>query len=341
MTPALSTEGLTVGYVHRRRRTAVLSDVSLTVPPGRLVCILGPNGAGKSTLLRTITGSQRPLAGTVEIDGRDLDSYGERELARRVSVVLTDRIEVGTMFGDELVALGRYPHTGRSGRLRARDRAAVRWAIDAVDAGALSRRRVGELSDGERQRLMVARALAQEPSLLVLDEPTAFLDLPRRVELIDLLATLAHGIGLAVVMSTHDLDLALRLADHLWLVDPPNGVVTGSPEHLAFSGALTTVFSTGNVVIDSSTGTLRPRRRHSAGRTVRITGTASAAVWADQLVERLGFERSRDVDGDVDVEIETIGADTATPGWRVRIEGRDVVCSDLGGLEAVLRHDRG
>ena len=336
MTAALTTEALAVGYVRRRRPTEVLSGLALTVPRGRLVCVLGPNGAGKSTLLRTLTRSQPPLAGRIEIDGQRLDSFSERTLARKVSVVLTDRVEVGTMLGDELVALGRYPHTGRTGKLKARDRSAVRWAIDAVDAGALAHRRVGELSDGERQRLMVARALAQEPSLLVLDEPTAYLDLPRRIELIDLLASLAHTTGLAVLMSTHDLDLAVRLADQLWLVDPARRVITGPPEHLASSGELTEVFSTGTIVVDASTGSLRPRRRHSSSRTARVRGDGSAVAWVEQLVERLGYER---IEAPADVEIERVEIGAATPSWMVRIDGRETVCADLTAVECVLRPD--
>ena len=170
---ALRTRDLAVGYRTRRARRAVLEHVSVTVDSGELVCLLGPNGIGKSTLLRTIARMQRPLWGSVELGGADLRAVSHAELARRLGVVLTERVAVEALTVRQIVGLGRYPHSGWFGGLADRDRAVVGWAIDAVGVRHLAERDVSRLSDGERQRVMIARALAQEPLLLVLDEPTA------------------------------------------------------------------------------------------------------------------------------------------------------------------------
>ena len=176
----------------------MLERVNLTVEPGELVCLLGPNGIGKSTLMRTLARMQPALWGSVELGGTALESLSASDLARRLGVVLTERVAVESLRARQIVELGRYPHSGWLGSLTDRDHEVVSWAIDAVGANHLADRDFARMSDGERQRVMVARALAQEPVLLVLDEPTAFLDVPSRVELMGLLRRLTRGGSLAV-----------------------------------------------------------------------------------------------------------------------------------------------
>ncbi|MGH3665817.1 MAG: ABC transporter ATP-binding protein, partial [Egibacteraceae bacterium] len=243
----LTSHALAVGYRRRRRADRVLlSGLELALPAGELTCLLGPNGSGKSTLLRTLAGMQEPLSGEVRLLGDDVGALEPRERARRLSVVLTEPVDTGLMRAADLVALGRYPHTGWGGRLSDDDVAAVRWALRVTGAAPLAARRVLELSDGERQRVLIARALAQQPAVLALDEPVAFVDLPRRVELTQLLRDLARECGLAVLLTTHDLDLALRSADTLWLIDPhaepDQRLRTGAPEDLLLAGAVAAAF---------------------------------------------------------------------------------------------------
>lgn len=231
--------GYRIGRSFRPARTRTVADrLAATACRGELTVLLGPNGSGKSTLLRTLAGLQPSLAGQVLLDGQDLAGLAADELARRVAVVLTDRVDAGLLSARELAGLGRTPHLGFAGRLGARDREVVAWALAAVGAGALADRPAGELSDGERQRVLTARALAQEPSLLVLDEPTAFLDVPSRVGLVELLRRLADERDLAVLMSTHDLELALRVADRVWLLGRDHRLTSGTPEQLALSGQI-------------------------------------------------------------------------------------------------------
>lgn len=218
MTPvmtAITTNRLTVGYRGHR----VVEDISLSLPCGRLVCLLGPNGAGKSTLLRTLCGFQPPIAGTVTISGSDITTMSAAEVARLVSVVLTDRPLTSSLTAAEMVGMGRAPYTGFWGRLSDDDRRLVSEAMQTVGIAPLATRRMGQLSDGELQKVMIAKALAQHTPVIVLDEPTAFLDYPSKVAVMKTLARLAHDEGKTILMSTHDLELAAQLGDELMEIE--------------------------------------------------------------------------------------------------------------------------
>lgn len=218
MTPAMTaitTNRLTVGYRGHR----VVEDISLSLPCGRLVCLLGPNGAGKSTLLRTLCGFQPPIAGTVTISGSDIITMSAAEVARLVSVVLTDRPLTPSLTAAEMVGMGRAPYTGFWGRLSDDDRRLVSEAMQTVGIAPLATRRMGQLSDGELQKVMIAKALAQHTPVIVLDEPTAFLDYPSKVAVMKTLARLAHDEGKTILMSTHDLELAAQLGDELMEIE--------------------------------------------------------------------------------------------------------------------------
>lgn len=218
MTPvmtAITTNRLTVGYRGHR----VVEDISLSLPCGRLVCLLGPNGAGKSTLLRTLCGFQPPIAGTVTISGSDITTMSAAEVARLVSVVLTDRPLTPSLTAAEMVGMGRAPYTGFWGRLSDDDRRLVSEAMQTVGIAPLATRRMGRLSDGERQKVMIAKAMAQHTPVIVLDEPTAFLDYPSKVAVMKTLARLAHDEGKTILMSTHNLELAAQLGDELMEIE--------------------------------------------------------------------------------------------------------------------------
>lgn len=218
MTPvmtAITTNRLTVGYRGHR----VVEDISLSLPCGRLVCLLGPNGAGKSTLLRTLCGFQPPIAGTVTISGSDITTMSAAEVARLVSVVLTDRPLTPSLTAAEMVGMGRAPYTRFWGRLSDDDRRLVSEAMQTVGIAPLATRRMGQLSDGELQKVMIAKALAQHTPVIVLDEPTAFLDYPSKVAVMKTLARLAHDEGKTILMSTHDLELAAQLGDELMEIE--------------------------------------------------------------------------------------------------------------------------
>jgi iron complex transport system ATP-binding protein len=284
----LNTHGMAIGYREPRHETRVLaSDLSLTLHAGELVCLIGPNGVGKSTLIRTLAGMQTPLAGQVELAGRNLSSLSAHERAQHLAVVLTERISVGMLTSYLMVSLGRHPHTGWTGRLTAEDHEVVRWSLLAVGAEELATRPVTELSDGERQKVMIARALAQEPVLLILDEPTAFLDLPRRIEVMRVLRHLAHTTGRAILLSTHDLDLALRSADRLWLMAMDGSLIDGGPEDLVLNGGIEAAFRSERMAFDAESGSFRLSA--VARGTAAVTGEGLPARWAARALERVGY----------------------------------------------------
>jgi iron complex transport system ATP-binding protein len=336
VTPAaLCTHGLVVGYEGRRSRREVLRDLNLSVRPGELVCLLGPNGVGKSTLLRTIGKMQPALGGRIELGGIDLDGLSAIELARRLGVVLTERPVVGSLTARRVVELGRYPHSGWFGHMGARDLAAVSWALDAVGARPLADRDLSQLSDGERQRVMIARALVQEPVLLLLDEPAAFLDLPSRVELMGLLRRLARGGGLAIVLSTHDLELALRTADTVWLVMPDGRMRSGVPEDLVLAGDIAAAFESRHIRFHAQERTFRlvntPR-----GRAV-VHGTGLHAALATAVLEREGY--AVDSAGGGKAARLTLHFDDDGRSWRASLRGRRVEGGTFAALAAVARDD--
>lgn len=285
--PNLSTEQLSIGYEHGASARCIAGELDLTLKAGEFVCLLGPNGTGKSTLIRTLGGMQAPLQGTIRIAGQSFLDIPPRQRARLVSVVLTDTLPVGMMDAYAMVALGRHPYSGWFGQLNAEDRTRIEWAIQAVGAENLARRQVAELSDGERQKISIARALAQETQVMLLDEPTAFLDLPRRVELMAILRQLAHQEQLALLLSTHDLDLALRFADRLWVLDQSGHLIRGYPEAIAMSGDFVSIFESENLDWDPQIGSFRTHP--SPCLFAQVEGSGIAALWTKRALERLGF----------------------------------------------------
>jgi iron complex transport system ATP-binding protein len=327
----------TGGFGSPGQARPIASALDVGLRGGELVCLLGPNGAGKSTLLRTLAGLQSPLAGDVRFDGVPLADWTPRQLARRLAVVLTDRAVPGLMTGAELASLGRHPHTGWTGRLGAADLDAVDRALGAVDGRQLAPRRLAEMSDGERQKMMVARALAQEAEVLILDEVTAFLDLPRRVETMGLLRQLAHDRGCAVVLATHDLDLALRSADRLWLL-AGGELIQGIPESLVLDGSFGRVFAAEGVTFDRASGTFEmPRRRRGTVGVEAAPGCDGAAVrWTRRALDRVGWEAPAERSDPPSVVDPVVHVEPG-PTWRLcRPRAEPVLCSQLDDLLAAL-----
>ena len=215
---------LTTGYRQRGQERRVGENINASLYSGELTALLGRNGAGKSTLMRTLAGFQPPLEGRVEVEGRSITDIKGRDLACTIGVVLTEKPALENMDAEALVGLGRMPYTGFWGALGEEDKAAVDRAIRLVGIEDLRKREVQGLSDGERQKVMIAKALAQDTPVIFLDEPTAFLDYPSKVELMELLRELARSEDKTIFVSTHDLEIALRLSDRFWELDKKNGL---------------------------------------------------------------------------------------------------------------------
>ena len=237
-----TTHDLAVGYRNGKTDVTLLQGLNLSLEKGKLVALLGQNGAGKSTLLRALTCDERPISGTIKVNGMNLADMSQKDRSRLIGLVSTERIQAGALTVTELVGLGRQPHTGFLGRLDDEDHEIVRQAM--ADAGIIGKadEYVASLSDGERQKAMIARALAQQTPIIILDEPTAFLDVASRIETMRLLQTLAHERGKAVLLSSHDISQSLMLADELWLITTDRQVITGKTSDLVASGAMDRLF---------------------------------------------------------------------------------------------------
>ena len=228
MEPYLYTARLAVGYGGK----PLIENICLHVRRGEIMTLIGPNGAGKSTILKTLARQLTPMAGAVYLDKQALGQMAEKELAQRLAIVTTERIDPELMTCRDIVSTGRYPYTGRLGLLRAEDRAIVESALVQVHAGELAELPFAQVSDGQRQRVLLARALCQQPDVILLDEPTSFLDIHHKLELLDILKNLVRQQRLAVVMSLHELDLAQRVSDTVVCVEKSGALRMGPPEQI-------------------------------------------------------------------------------------------------------------
>jgi len=243
---------LTIGYQQKNNTKKVATDLNASIRQGELTCLLGSNGVGKSTLLRTLSAFQPKIDGQVIIAGKPIEDYDDKALSQLIGVVLTEKPDVRNMTVRELVGLGRSPYTGFWGTLSKDDYQIVDESIRMVGIEPLSRRFIDTLSDGERQKVMIAKALAQQTPVIFLDEPTAFLDFPSKVEVMQLLKRLAHEMQKTIFMSTHDLELALQVADTIWLME--KGLLSvGTPRQLADNGVLSRFVERGDITFDSQT----------------------------------------------------------------------------------------
>jgi iron complex transport system ATP-binding protein len=286
--PVLSARGLAIGW-SGRFESILASGIELELRAGELAVLVGPNGSGKSTLLRTLVGLQGPLRGAVSLCGSELGRISVEERSRRAASVFTDRFDPGYFTVFDIVAFGRYPYTDARNRLEPRDLAAVRGAIAVVGLEDLAGRGFSELSDGERQKALIARAIAQDCPLLVLDEPTAFLDAPARVEVFHIARDLARRSGKAVVLSTHDIDHALRYADSLWLMDRRHRFKSGAPEDLVMAGNIGLAFDGEGFRFDRASGSFRSASTESPLAVVIAGPEGESRAWTERLAERLGL----------------------------------------------------
>ncbi|MBR6046993.1 MAG: ABC transporter ATP-binding protein [Bacteroidaceae bacterium] len=239
-------KNLTTGYGEH----IVARSINSIIPEGNLISLLGPNGVGKSTLLRTLCAFQPAISGDIIINGTSLQELTQAQLSRIISVVLTERLDVRAMTVHNLVSLGRSPYTGFWGRLDEEEDRQVRQAIDQVGISELYEREIGTLSDGELQKAMIAKALAQQTPIILLDEPTAFLDFPSKVEMMRMLHRLAHEMNKTIFLSTHDVEMALQLSDQLWLMTA-EGVHSGTPDELTADGSLADFIHIDGIHFDS------------------------------------------------------------------------------------------
>lgn len=278
----LTGKHLTVGYKNKK----VLNELNLNLNAGELTCLLGPNGSGKSTLIRSLTGIQKLLRGEVQIEEKPIAAINSKEMAKTLSLVLTDRVAPGNLTVYALVSLGRFPYTSWMGVLNQSDKELIHWALEVTGTLQFADRHIGELSDGEKQKVMIARALVQDTEIIVLDEPTAHLDSPNRIEIFHLLQDLTKKTGKTILISTHEIDMALESCDNMWLVMPDKRVESGLPEELILNGSLEKAFGSEELTFDYLKGRFS-KTREAYGFNIEVIGDPVITKWTKNAINRI------------------------------------------------------
>lgn len=273
----LETKNLTAGYLHRKESIALFSHLNLTLRAGELVSFMGPNGIGKSTLIRTIAGLQKPLDGAVE--------FSNSATTKQIAVVLTDKIQATNLTALELITYGRYPYLDWNIELKNDDLRIIEESIALTRTEHLINKKLYELSDGQLQLVLIARALAQQTPILLLDEPTAHLDLNNRVEIMNLLRRLSREKNKAILIASHELDLALQTSDTIWIAGKDQTIITGIPEDLVLSGVFDEIFQFKG--FDLKTGKVFHEEHRQVA--VQLHGEGHAFLWTKNALERSGY----------------------------------------------------
>jgi iron complex transport system ATP-binding protein len=289
LTEILSLDSLKIGYVSGRHKNNLLLPLNASANKGELISVIGRNGIGKSTLLRTLTGLQPSLGGEIYYSGKNIRDYSRKDLAQKVGYISTEIVKASNMNVYDLVALGRFPHTNWIGRIDAINHEVIMDAINKTGMSALCKRFVSELSDGERQRAMIARILAQDTGIMIMDEPTAFLDIGSKYEILHLMHILSQKSGKTIIFSTHDLHMAMSQSDKIWLM-LDNKLTEGAPEDLMIKGAFDHLFDSSPVLIDSEQGTFS--YRYEDRKSIYIDGDGLMRHWTEKAINRAGFSVS-------------------------------------------------
>jgi iron complex transport system ATP-binding protein len=321
---------LSIGYLKGKRRLYILKQLNASLHQGELVCLVGENGVGKSTLLRTISGVQSPLSGEIFIQQKSLKDYSAQELARAISLVLTDRIYAGNLTVKEIVTLGRHPYTNWLGILDGEDQKKVEWSMEITGIRNMGDQLISELSDGQFQKTLIARALAQDTDIIILDEPTAHLDVTNKIVVMKLLKDLAGKTGKSVLMATHELELGLQIADHLWMAFRNDIMLTGAPEDLVLNGAFHRMINNDSIIFDDSNG--RFTIKYKTDKTCTLSGEKTAYSLTRNALQRKGWSVSP---GKSDVMIKITQADTGY-AWQVEHEQLKEQADSIGDLLKIL-----
>jgi iron complex transport system ATP-binding protein len=325
----LSFNRLEIGFVSGKNRQILLPPLNGAAREGELVAVIGKNGVGKSTLLRTIAGLQAMINGELSVDGKNIKEYSRIHLSEKVGYISTEIVKVSNMRVFDLVSLGRYPYTNWIGRISNSDFAMITESLEKTGMRDFSDRPVNELSDGERQRAMIAMVLAQDAGIMVMDEPTAFLDISSKFEIIHLMRELTAGKNKTIIFSTHDLSIALSQSDKVWVLKE-NGLIEGAPEDLMLKGTFNTLFNDSKVKFNTSDGSFNIRNIEK-GKII-VKGEGEKKLWTEKALTRAGYCIADSGSASV-VESPT----DADPVWKYRSHG---ICIEFTSIYELIRFVR-
>ena len=310
---------LSVGY----RRRVVLDNLNLSADECELVVLIGRNGLGKSTLLRTIARLQPAISGEIMIAGKQLGQYSRNELAGLLSIVSTEAVGVSHLTVKQLVSFGRFPHTNWIGKLTEKDNELVDEAMQLTGIESLANKNLHEISDGERQRALIARTLAQDTALILLDEPTAFLDMPNRYEVVHLLHRLTRTKRKTILFSTHDLNIAMHEADKLWLM-VDGALHEGAPEDLVLNRQFARVFEGTKLHFDDRKGEFNIKRKDM--QPITVAGEGKTFFWTKKAMERLSFTVQKEENKD---QADIAVSEGNTNSWTINHHGKQLAFSSI------------
>lgn len=285
----LKLDALEIGYLSGRKKRILLSPLSATASRGEMISVIGMNGIGKSTLLRTLAGIQKQLGGSVFYDDREISEFSPSELAMITGYISTEPVKTGNMTVYDLVSLGRYPHTNWMGTLSVEDNEIIFNAMEKTSIMSYYGRYLTEMSDGERQKAMIARLVAQNTDIMLMDEPTSFLDVRNRFDILHLLYRLSRDEGKTIIFTTHDLDMAIRHSDKIWLI-METGLIEGAPEDLIIDGHFDNLFGSSSVHFNPESGSFTFKNQSKG--TVYIEGSEIYRHWTAEALKRAGYSIS-------------------------------------------------
>jgi iron complex transport system ATP-binding protein len=284
-------DSLKIGYVSGKTENVLLPPLTASAASGELIAVIGRNGIGKSTLLRTLTGLQKPLGGDIFYSGKNIRDFSRMELAQNVGYISTEIVKVSNMRVYDLVALGRFPHTNWTGKIEMKDHEIISDSLKMTSMESFAGKLVSELSDGERQKSMIARILAQDTGIMIMDEPTAFLDVAGRYEVLHLMHILSANNDKTIIFSTHDLQMAISQSDKIWLI-LENKLIEGAPEDLMIAGAFDNLFDSSSVQFNSEDGTFSFRSDNKGS--IFIEGGGNKRHWTEKALNRAGYTISKE-----------------------------------------------
>ncbi|MDD2243671.1 MAG: ABC transporter ATP-binding protein [Dysgonamonadaceae bacterium] len=326
----LQLNNLNVGYFNSNKSNIIQKDINLSAEKGELIALIGTNGCGKSTLLRSISCLQPVISGEVLLDGHDVLRMKPKKRATQISVVLTSIESVASFTVKELISIGRDPFTGWLGKLSVEDDEIIHKAIEVTHLQGFENRNIHQLSDGERQRVFIARAMAQDTPLMLLDEPTSHLDLPNRINTLLLLQKLAHQTSKTILISTHELETAMQVADKIWLMKKNAGVSVGTPEDLILTGKINTAFDSNNsgndYIFDEMSGGFSINQQKSEVIDVEVNGgNELIRKWTIQALRKNGYNI-------VDNALIEILPDVETRSWQIRMGNKSTTVRSIEEL---------
>ncbi|MBL6988473.1 MAG: ABC transporter ATP-binding protein [Bacteriovoracaceae bacterium] len=327
----LESKDLCVGFTLPSGKKEILKNLNFKITPGEMICLMGANGCGKTTLLRSLSALEPFLAGDIFINGKNISTYSQKQLSLLVSIVLTERIHVPKFSVAEVIALGRQPHTSFWGRITKKDKKKLEEVISLASLGEIANELYDSLSDGQKQKVLIARALAQDTPIIFLDEPTTYLDIPKKMEILKLLKKIADEKKVAILFSSHDWDLISHMAPKVWVIDESGALHGGIAEDLILDGTIKHSFNHPDFYFDDQDGRFKEKIDFKKSKFFLQGGDATRKHWTAQTLAKVGYQVSKKKEGATIIEV-------SPKQWVILHKKQRMICKSLEMLLSQIHH---